>query len=196
MNRFCTLLLLFALPLTAVCAPVDYAGNVASLINPTKLVTLKERGANPRVQKYVYWLAAARADKIDPGKVATEAVRLSGYTNAQSGELTKTAILRNLSIADKLGCLDADGLEQMRHGKSPTVKRGPDAGQELSVDHIIPRSVVPELDNVIANLELLPLKLNESKNAKIGRRQRDLAGKLFRAGLLSADGLKAVQSHQ
>ena len=26
------------------------------------------------------------------------------------------------------------------------------------------RTVVPELDNVIANLELLPLRLNESKN--------------------------------
>jgi hypothetical protein len=29
------------------------------------------------------------------------------------------------------------------------------------VDHIIPRAVVPELDNVIANLELMPLHLNE-----------------------------------
>jgi hypothetical protein len=56
-------------------------------------------------------------------------------------------------------------------GKSPTAQKGPYKGQELSVDHIIPRTVVPELDNVIANLELLPLRLNESKNAKIGDRQ-------------------------
>ena len=33
------------------------------------------------------------------------------------------------------------------------------AGDQLSVDHIIPRAVVPELDNVIANLELMPLDL-------------------------------------
>lgn len=33
----------------------DYAKNIASLIDPAKLATLRARGANPRVQKYVYW---------------------------------------------------------------------------------------------------------------------------------------------
>ena len=36
----------------------------------------------------------------------------------------------------------------------------------MSVDHIVPRAVVPEPDNVIPNLELLQLRLNEQKNAK------------------------------
>ncbi len=36
-----------------------YARNVASLIEPEKLATLRERGANPRVQKYVAQLAEA-----------------------------------------------------------------------------------------------------------------------------------------
>ena len=57
---------------------------------------------------------------------------------------------------------------------------------------IIPRAVVPELDNVIANLELMPLRMNESKNAKIGQRQRDMARKFYEAGLLSGKGLEAV----
>ncbi len=65
--------------------------------------------------------------------------------------------------------------------------------QEASVDHIIPRTVVPELDNVIANLELLPLRLNERKNAKVGVRQLDLGRKLYKAGLLSGDGLRALE---
>ena len=69
---------------------------------------------------------------------------------------------------------------------------GPYKGDPLSVDHIIPRAVVPELDNVIANLELMPLRMNESKNAKIGDRQRDMAKKFYQAGLLSEQGLKAV----
>jgi hypothetical protein len=73
------------------------------------------------------------------------------------------------------------------------VRKGPYAGDELSVDHIIPRAVAPELDNVIANLELMPLKLNEGKNDKIGARQLDLARKLRKAGLLSPEGLKAVE---
>lgn len=77
---------------------------------------------------------------------------------------------------------------------APTVRKGPYAGDIASIDHIIPRAIVPELDNVIANLELLPLKLNESKNDKIGDRQRRLAKQFHAAGLLSTAGLKAVES--
>ena len=61
------------------------------------------------------------------------------------------------------------------------------------MDHIIPLKVVPELDNVIANLELMPLRMNEEKNSKIGARQVDLARKLHKAGLLSSEGLRAVE---
>ena len=63
----------------------------------------------------------------------------------------------------------------------------------VSVDHIIPRAVVPELDNVIANLELMPLRMNESKNAKIGSRQKSLATQFHAAGLLSETGLNAIK---
>ncbi|MGO8925939.1 MAG: hypothetical protein ACLQU3_03450 [Limisphaerales bacterium] len=70
-------------------------------------------------------------------------------------------------------------MAEMRKGKAPTVRRGPYKGDHLSVDHIIPRAVVPELDNVIANLELMPLRMNESNNAKVGDRQRPHAAKLY-----------------
>ena len=49
--------------------------------------------------------------------------------------------------------------------------------------------------NVIANLELLPLKLNESKNSKIGERQLDLAHRFREAGMLSQAGLHSVETH-
>lgn len=61
------------------------------------------------------------------------------------------------------------------------------------MDHIIPRAVAPELDNVIANLELMPLAMNEGKRAKVGSKQLDLTRKLSKAGLLSGEGLKAVE---
>src|SRR5882724_7290149 len=51
-----------------------------------------------------------------------------------------------------------------------------------------------EPGNVIANLELLPLKLNESKNSKIGDRQVSLAKRLHAASLLTDSGLAAVKS--
>ena len=67
---------------------------------------------------------------------------------------------RNPEIATKLGCTDDQGMADMRSGQSPTIRIGPYSGDELSVDHIIPRSIHPEFDCVLANLELMPLSLN------------------------------------
>jgi hypothetical protein len=52
------------------------------------------------------------------------------------------------------------------------------------VDHIIPFAVAPLLDHVIANLELMPLRLNIGKRDAMGERQRSLAVQLRSAGLL------------
>jgi hypothetical protein len=190
--RFLSILLCGLLMLlSAIAAPVDPSSQIASLIDPGKLATLGVRGANGRVQKAVYWLETARREGEKPAKVLDTALKGSSYKRS-AAKLTKDSLLRNLRIAEQLGCLNDEGLAEMKRGKSPTVTTGPCKGDELSVDHIIPRAVVPELDNVIANLELMPLRLNESKNAKIGDRQRSMAKKFQRAGLLSRKGLEAV----
>jgi hypothetical protein len=108
-----------------------------------------------------------------------------GWGGTMKGDLTAAAMARNRTIAERLGCLDADGMARMRRGASPIVKRGPYAGEKLTVDHIIPHTVAPSLDLVLANLELMPHSLNLRKGAKIGQRQIDLANKLQAAGLLS-----------
>jgi hypothetical protein len=194
MRLLSTLLGLLLLTFQALAAQPDYAKRIAPLIDPAKLATLGKRGANQRVQKAVYWLAEARAAGQKPDKVMDAALGLAGVKNGPAAALTKAALLRNLDIAEKLGCLDAEGMAEMRKGKAPTVRRGPYMGDQLSVDHIIPRAVCPELDNVIANLELMPLRMNESKNDRVGARQTDLARKFNKAGLLSDDGLKVVES--
>lgn len=192
-------LLLAAALLLATClapaAAVDPASRIASLIDPAKLATLGERGANPRVQKAVYWLATAQAAGHEPSRLLDRALALSAYSPA-AAQLTKTALLRNLDIAEKLGCLNEAGLTEMRRGNAPTVMRGPYKGDQLSVDHIIPRAVVPELDNVIANLELLPMRMNAKKNASVGPRQRELATRLFQAGLLGQTSMKALMAYR
>lgn len=118
-----------------------------------------------------------------PAAVAWRAVSLTGYTNRHAADLTKAVLLQNLDIAGKLGCLADAGLSEMRRGQSPTVQNGPCKGQELTVDHIIPLAVAPELGNVIANLELLPSKLDSAKRAKVTTRQVHLAKKLRAADL-------------
>ena len=65
-------------------------------------------------------------------------------------------------------------------------------GEIVTGDHIIPRSVCPELDNALYNLEMMPLTLNQKKSAKIGQRQIDLAKRWNADGLLSDEGLKGV----
>jgi hypothetical protein len=61
--------------------------------------------------------------------------------------------------------------------QSPTITLGPYTGDQLSVDHIIPFAVAPQLDKVIANLELIPLRLNIGKKDKMGERQQALAAR-------------------
>lgn len=189
------LVLLFFLCLQA-CG--DQAGNhaqlIQSLIEPAKLATLKERGANPRVQKVTAILWKAKQAGVDPDKVASQAVGLIGWGGTPKGDLTAAAMVRNLTIIERLGATTPADIEDMSRGKTAEVRKGPYIGQIISVDHIIPRSVAPELDNVIANLELMPLKLNMSKSDKVTSRQTDFASKLSAAGLLSEEGLRRIRS--
>ncbi|MFN5870349.1 MAG: hypothetical protein ACK46A_13610, partial [Akkermansiaceae bacterium] len=113
-----------------------------------------------------------------PEEIAKQAVKQIGWADTPKGDLTAAAILRNLRIAESLGATTSEDIANMRKGKTATVRKGPYFGERLSVDHIIPRSVAPELDNVIANLELMPLRLNQAKGNMMGQRQRDLARKL------------------
>ena len=166
----------------AIRAPLSPAQRVAALIDPAKLITLAERGANPRVQKYVAQLEEARLSGWDPAQVAAEAVQRVGMTG-EAAVITTEAMLRNLTIATRLGCLTPAGLHDMRRGQSPTITIGPYQGDQLSVDHIIPFSVAPQLDKIIANLELMPLKMNLRKKAQMTDRQWSLARRLKRAGL-------------
>ena len=126
----------------------------------------------------------------------TTALNAHGWGGTLKGQITAAAMARNRTIAERLGCLDAEGMELLRRGKAPTITRGPYAGEKLTVDHIIPRAVAPTLDKVLANLELMPHSLNIRKGAKIGQRQIDLANKLLQAGLLTPEDHAAILERQ
>jgi hypothetical protein len=165
---------------------------VAPLIDPAKLATLGDRGANPRIQKAVAIMWGAKQAGTDPVKVAADAVTRIGWSGTEKGTLTADALVRNLTIAERLGAVTPVDIEAMKRGRAPTVRNGPYVGDIVSVDHIIPRSVAPELDNVIANLEFMPLKMNRSKNDKVSERQLSLARKLHAAGLMTDAGFQRV----
>jgi hypothetical protein len=170
----------------------DGGALIAPLINPAKLATLGKRGANQRLQKAEAILWQSKHAGHDPQGVAADAVRRIGWDGTDKGELTVDSLLRNLTILERLGSTTTADIGNMRHGMAPTVRRGPYENDILSVDHIIPRSVCPELDNVIANLEFMPLAINREKSARIGLRQIDVARRLRAAGLLTKSGLRSV----
>ena len=170
---------------------------LVNLCDPAKIATLtSDRAANPRVRKIAYWLEIARQQGRDPQAEMDAVMDAVGWGGTLKGELTAKAMVRNRVIAERLGCLDEEGMERMRRGASPTVKRGPYAGEKLHVDHIIPRSVSPALDLVLANLELMPASLNYRKGRKVGQRQVDLANKLHAASSLSAADRDIVLAQQ
>ena len=54
-------------------------------------------------------------------------------------------------------------MTKLRKGNTPTITKGPYAGEIVMEITIIPRSVTPELDNTLYNLEMMPLTLNQKK---------------------------------
>jgi hypothetical protein len=197
MRSLAALVLLALLALSPAAQADTVRIALVSLCDPAKIATLtSDRAANPRVRKITYWLEVARQQGRDPQTEMDAVMDAVGWDGAMKGELTAKAMARNRTIAERLGCLDAEGMALLRRGNAPTVKFGPYTGEKLTVDHIIPRAVAPSLDKVLANLEHMPNSLNMRKGAKVGQRQVDLANKLEAAGLLAPEDRAAIVERQ
>jgi len=73
-------------------------------------------------------------------------------------------------------------MKRAADASAPTIMNGPYAGDQLSVVHITPFSVALQLDHFIANLELMPLRLNLHQRDAMGQRQLDLLQRLRHVG--------------
>ena len=175
------------------CDASFVARSISALTDPVKLATIKgERAANPRLQKCVYWLAYAEEQGEKPEVVLDESAKLNKTKGTPYAGFVRWGLLENLKIAKELGLLTPEGMAELRRGKSATITKGQYAGQEAEADHVIPRSVCPELQNQVMNLELLPAFLNRAKSDKVTDRAKLFAKELYDAKLLSEEGLKAV----
>ena len=166
---------------------------IADLANPTELRTLGERGANSRLNQIVFRLHEAERSGRNPTNVLATALWVV-YRNEAHRDLVQVSLIRNLTIAHRLGLLTDthENLAQLQRGRSPTITSGPYAGEKTEVDHIVPRSLAPELDNELANLELMPASLNRRKSNRVTSRQMAHAEKLLAAGLLRPGTLERV----
>lgn len=173
-------------------SPVADVRTVAALIDPVKLAGLGERGANPRLNKLIYWLWHAEQRGLSPESSLSWALWLNGQQEPQAG-LVKESLLRNVKIAIQLGLLDAQNLDHLRHGRAAIVRSGPYRGEAVEIDHIVPYSLAPEVGNDLANLEMLPRTLNRRKSNLVNERQLAHAERLHTAGLLTQKSLDQVR---
>jgi hypothetical protein len=165
---------------------------IASLSDPAKLATLGKRGANPRLNKIVYWLDAGRERGLAAAGTVVWAQRVNGAEGARA-LLVRDSLLRNLRIAEQLGLLTEANRVRLRSGDAGVITLGPYAGETVEIDHVVPISLAPELGNELANLEMLPRSLNRSKSNRVGARQLDVAEDFFEAGLLTPDSMARLK---
>ena len=166
---------------------------IATQSDPAKLGTLGSRATNPRLKRILYYLAVARDGGADPAEVIEQAQRRNGSFGTPRAPLVEASLLRNLKICDGLGLLTPENRIRLRHAHAPVVTRGPYRGEPVHVDHIVPLAHAWDVDNELANLELLPRTLNCGKGAKVGDRQLDYARKFQAAGLITEANLINLQ---
>lgn len=111
----------------------------------------------------------------------------------EASTIGQKKIIKKPDVKDRIDTFavpaEEAGMIKLRKGSAPTITKGPYAGEIVTGDHIIPRSVCLEQDNALYNLEMMPLTLNQKKSAKIGQRQIDLVKRWNQDGFISDAGL-------
>lgn len=143
----------------------------AKAISPFSSVGDGSRPANPLFKKVLYELTRAKQLGVPP-----ESALRTIYTPARVDipwplqQERLTGWLKNLKAVEELGLDTPEGLELMKKGGGPNVTKGAQryVGKRAEVDHTVARSVAPQFENEVANLQILPEALNGSKLANHG----------------------------
>jgi hypothetical protein len=168
---------------------------IASLTDPKKLVTLKGwRATNVRFQKCLYWLHKGVEEGMGVDEILEEADERNKTAGTKYAVWLSATLSNSFEKAVDFGLFTNAGLLELRVGNCATITKGDYAGQEATADHIIPRSVCPELENQIFNLRLCPAKVNSKKGDEVDEYVLRMAERFYRGGLLSQGGFDAVKS--
>jgi hypothetical protein len=144
---------------------------ISSLTNPAKIATLKSVDAcNPRLNKCAYWMNQATANGLDVKALIIEALARNPDT-VEHRKLTLNSLLKNYRQMVRLGCFTAENLLRLRNGNPAIVSKGIYKGQQMEVDHVVPKSLMPALAREFFNLCYMPYTLNRKKSDAIGRAQ-------------------------
>lgn len=153
----------------------------------------KSREANDTLLMTVAALIEAENEGADIAEVLRRC-EWQNQTPVEYSDLLTEGLRRNLKIARELELDTPENLLLMKAGRSPIVGSGPYAGEKIEVDHIVPRSLAPDLDNLLINLELMPMTLNREKSNKVTDRAYSTAEKFFKAGVMTQESWEAVSA--
>lgn len=151
----------------------------------------RDREANDILLRSVAALVNAENDGVNLRELLRRA-ELINNTPVNYSDLLTEALLRNVKIARELELDTLENLRRMQEGRSPIVNTGPYRGEKAEVDHIVPKALAPDLDNLLINLELMPMTLNRKKSDKVTPRSAAMAKRFFEAGVMTAESYARV----
>ncbi len=146
-----------------------------ALVDPARLSELKtgNRGANRKFRKLMFHMHDADNAGIRPRvflKHLYARIDQPAYGNAQH-VFVPIVDKRNLRTqyirAKEMGLFTPENYLRLREGQSPLVMRGPFKGSAVDVDHIVPVSKCPELENCYGNLSWETASANRRKGARL-----------------------------
>jgi hypothetical protein len=165
------------------------------LLKPANVDTLKgNRPINARFYKVLGWLETARRADGAVLDVLNKAQEAAGYSGTKRAMADRAAIALARASLDAFGGFTPEGMAELKRGESPTISKGKYKEIGIALDHVLPVSVVPELAARFYNLQVLPTTVNQEKGNRISELTLELARQWNRQGLLSAEGLNAVEA--
>lgn len=148
------------LPLMLAASELPSYEQLSNLTNPEKLSTLKKgnRSGNARLKKLMYLMHEYDVSGTKPKEFLVELYKKHGSTPYANGGHVYAPLTEkmNLEAQYRLGRLyglyTPSNLPLLRKGNAAIVTNGEYAGEKIEIDHLIPFSKAPELENSMANL--------------------------------------------
>lgn len=153
----------------------------------------KERGSNETMRLVNFKIYQAYQDGLDVSKLLDLAQPKSKQP-AVLAELNKKRFLSNLQLGIEYGIYEGEeNLKPLAYGKAPFITKGPHKGERIDVEHLVPKSIAPDLDNILANLMWYPASLNQSKSDTVTPEAMAMAEVFKEQEILPYDQFLAVK---
>jgi hypothetical protein len=163
-------------------------------VNPNLIDRLRDqgRGANPRINRIMYWAYQLETVGHDVPATLTNVLQANGFSGAGL-QLVVNNLMQNFNHCKQLGVFTDENLLKLRAGGAALVSDQLGNIFQMQVDHIVPinaikklvsRAMLGELGTNLANLRLTPAPLNQKMQDVITEQALDYAEQMFQAGLI------------